>query len=157
MNSRLTMRRMVSLTLVSVIALWAQSGLAVPPADSHGMQCHGHAEITHQPTSVANGQTFTSPPAYAQEHANSVPCCPLQPESLPPECGDRPCCLDSGEPVRPLAFLVSGTPLERQLRADGPSTGFFPLPQTHQHISGRVGGVPQYAQPVTEKKTDLRI
>src|SRR5207302_598826 len=117
------------------VALWAESGLAFPPAESHGVQCHGHAEIAHQPTTVADRQASSSPSACPEEHANSAPCCPLQPESLPPECGDRPCCVDSGEPVRPLAFLVSATSLEKQLRADGPPTGFFPVPQTRERVA----------------------
>jgi hypothetical protein len=133
-----------------VVALWAQSGLALPAANSHGMQCHGQPKSANRTA----GQGLSSPPA---EHANSVPCCPLQPGSLPPECGDRPCCVVSGEPVRPLAFLVvSSISLAKQLSTDA-LAGIVPALRSGERVAQETNAAPIFVQPVTEKKTDLRI
>jgi hypothetical protein len=157
MNSRLISRRIVSLMLALVVGLWAEMGLASPSAvDGHGMQCHHSSHVGDQPA-TGDGEA-SSPPVSPEEHASSVPCCPMQPESLPPECGDRPCCTVSGEPVRPLAFLVvSGNSLEKELSADGPRTGVVSLPQLGAVIATRMADASLYIQPVSDKKTDLRI
>lgn len=158
MNSRLTTRRIVSLMLVLVVAVWAQSGLGAAPADGAGMHCRSHANAIHPAISRAGTQALSSLAACPEEHANSMPCCPSQSESLPPECGDRPCCAVSGEPVRPLAFLVvSSTSLEKRLSPNGPLTGMVPAVERGEPVARGLTDAPPYVQSVTEKKTDLRI
>lgn len=156
MNSRLTTRRWLSLMLALAIALWAEAGLAIPPAEAVGMRCHSQAMHADQPQLSEGGQA-SSPAAVPKESASSMPCCPDQPAS-PHTCGDPPCCTASDMPVRPLAFvLVPGTSLAKHSSAKGRSTAILPAPQPQAGVPATIAGAPLYVRPITEKKTDLRI
>jgi hypothetical protein len=157
MNSRLTTRRLLSLMLVLATGLWAETGLAIFPTDADIMQCHSRAMHAGQQAVSDEEQAFSSPPG-PTEYADSMPCCPEQPEPLAPECGDKPCCAVSDMPVRPLAFLVvPGTSPSKQLSAAGHRTGILPVSHPPGVIAARAGDARLYVQPITEKKTDLRI
>jgi hypothetical protein len=141
--------------LALCISLWAQTGLAIPPADAIGMHCHHDASLAHLPAVPESGQA--PPPSWHHAPANALPCCPSQSEPVPSGCGDRPCCVESDEPVRPLAFLVlPGMKLSKQIIAYTQLNGAFSLRETQRTYSRAAAKAALYVQPVTEKKTDLR-
>src|ERR1035437_4860038 len=125
MISRSAMRRSWSFVLSLVIVLWAETGLAMPPASGHGSKCHVqmvqmHRHATHPVTQATSLDCCHQGP-------HSMPCCPPHPAPAPTQCGDRPGCCDvSSQPARPLAFLVaSGNSVSLQFSANGPAGTIF--------------------------------
>src|ERR1700676_5203358 len=129
---RSAMRRSLSRVLSLVIILWAQAGIATPPASGHGSKCHvrmvqAHEQAIHP---VALATPLPGP--------HSMPCCPSHhPPPAPTQDADHPGCCDmGGQPARPLAFLVaSGDSVSFQLSADGPAgTIFVAAPSGHAFL-----------------------
>ena len=140
MISRSAMRRRLSLVLSLVIVLWAGPGLAIRPASGHGAKCHVQMADVHQ-------------------HANhSMACCPSHPSLALTQWSDHPGCCDIGsQPARPLAFLVvSGRSRSIQLSASGPAASIL-APVESRSALPSIEQTPQFARPVFELKTDLRI
>lgn len=156
MISRSAMRRSLSLVLSLLIVLWADTGLAMPPASGHGSKCHVRMAQMHRHA------THSATPAAAlsccHQRSHSMPCCPSHPVPAPVPCGDRPGCCDvSRQPARPLAFLVAcGNSLSLQLSANGPA-GTILLPALSRSACLAIDRSPQCVRPVFELKTDLRI
>src|ERR1035438_8993733 len=125
MISRSAMRRRLSLVLSLVIVLWAEFGLAMPPAPGHGSKCHVRtAQMQQHATHFAILATLSGP---GQKGPHSMPCCPSHPAPTPTQGADHPgCCDTSSQPARPLGFLVvSGHSPSVQLSANGPAGTIF--------------------------------
>lgn len=156
MISRSAMRRSLSLVLSLVIVLWAEAGLAMPPASGHGSRCHVGMAPMHRHAS--HSVTLATPSGCCHQGPHSMPCCP--PHSMPAatQCADRPGCCDlSSQSARPLAFLVaSGSSFTPQLGANGPA-GAIPAPASPGSAFLSIDHAYQFVRPVFELKTDLRI
>jgi hypothetical protein len=153
MISRSAMRRGLSFVLSLVIILWAETGLAMPPASGHGSKCHVRMVQMHRHT------THSVPLATPLQGPHSMPCCPSHhPAPAPTQgAGHSDCCDISSQPARPLAFLVaSGNSFSLQLSVNGPAgTIFAPAPSGSAFLLSDDSS--QFVRPVLELKTDLRI
>jgi hypothetical protein len=149
MISRRAMRRSLSLVLSLVIVLWAESGLAMPAASSHGWKCHvGMVQM--------NGHTAHT--VTPEKGPHSMPCCPSHPApALSQSAEHTGCCDISSQPARPLAFLVSsGNSFSLQWNATGPAGTILVQAQSRSaFLAGEES--PRFVRPVFELKTDLRI
>ena len=127
----------MSLMLALIVALWAQSGLAMLTADH--AQCHARMSSM-------------------QQQAHTMPCCPSHAASVPPSFFEPPpCCNLSNQPARPLAFLViSGKSSSGQLSARSIAGAMF-TPSQQSCMFLQVADSPPFVKPVFDKKTDLRI
>ena len=157
MISRSAMRRSLSFVLSLVIVLWADTGLAMPPASGHGSQCHGGMAQMHQ--HATNSATPATALGCCHPRTHSMPCCPSHPVPAPTPCGDHSGCCDiSSQPARPLAFLVaSGNSLSLQLSANGPAGTISVVPAPAGSAFLSIDHSYQFVRPVFELKTDLRI
>ena len=143
--------------LALAISLWAELGLAAPSPDRRSMECQHRSALESESATSARGQV-SSPVACPEEHASSMPCCPSQSEPLSRHATDRSCCMMSDEPARPLVFLlVSDSSLDKQLIPDGLLTGIPPLRLSQPIFASWHADVPLYVQPISQRKTDLRI
>ncbi len=156
MISRSAMRRGLSLVLSLVIILWAEAGVAMPPASGHGSKCHVRMAPMHR--HATHSATLATPSGCCPQGPHSMPCCPSHPASAATHCADRPGCCDiSSQPARPLAALVAlGNSFTPQLSANGPAgTISAPAPPGSAFLS--IDHAYQLVRPVFELKTDLRI
>jgi hypothetical protein len=156
MISRSAMRRSLSFVLSSVIVLWAETGLAMPPAPGHGSKCHVRMVQMHR--HATHSVTLATSSSCCRRGPHTMPCCLPHAAPAPTQCGERPGCCDmSSQPARPLAFLVaSGNSVSLQLSTKGPAgTIFVAAPSSSAILS--IDHAPQFTRPVFELKTDLRI
>lgn len=124
--------------LTLVIALWAEAGLALVESDQ-AMQC--------------------SMSAHEMQAMSDMPCCPGEEMLAPAMAHERPpCCLVSNAPERPLAVEVSSKRVTAQHTdavAQLPASAMLPVAQSRR--AWQSADTPQFARPVLELKTDLRI
>ncbi len=137
MISRTARQRSLSLVLSLAVLLWVNCGWGMPPAADLGSKCHTQM---------------------VQMHQHASPCCPSRPAPAPTQSANHPgCCEMSGQPARPLAFLVvSGNYLSLQLSANG-LAGSISAPASSTSASLSIEHTRQFVCPVFELKTDLRI
>ncbi len=137
MTSRATTRKLLVSLLTLMIALWAEAGLALVEGDQ-AMQC--------------------SMSAHEMQAMGDMPCC-LGEEMLALAMAHErpPCCSVSEAPERPLAVEVSSKRVVQQAHAvaELPSNVILPVSQSRR--AWRSADAPQFAKPVLELKTDLRI
>ncbi|MFZ0913896.1 MAG: hypothetical protein WBQ76_05220 [Candidatus Korobacteraceae bacterium] len=154
MISRSAMRRSWSFVLSLVIVVWAEAGLAMPPAPGHGSKCHAGMVQMHR--HVAHSVTLATSSGCCPQGPHSMPGCPPHPAPVPNQPAGHPGCCDmSSQTARPLAFLVaSGNSVSLQLSANGPA-GTISLPARPGSAFLSIDRAPQ--RPVFELKTDLRI
>jgi hypothetical protein len=156
MISRSTMRRSWSFVLSLVIVLWAEAGLAMPPASGHASKCH--VRMAPMQRHATHSATLATSSSCCPQGSHTMPGYPPHPAPAPTQCGDRPGCCDiSSQPARPLVFLVaSGNSFTPQLSVNGPAgTISAPAPPGSAFLS--IDHAPQFTRPVFELKTDLRI
>jgi hypothetical protein len=133
-----TIRRIATAILASIVALWAEAGLALF-ADDQVMQC----SMTLQKMQAMGAMT----------------CCPHDDASVPALSEERPpCCSVSSTPECPLGFVVTSE------RTTGHSLDVASsLPQQFaapgaQHIGvWRSADAARFIKPALESKTDLKI
>jgi hypothetical protein len=140
MISRSAMRRSLSLVLSLAVGLWANSGWVMPPAADLGSKCHTQKVQMHQHAS------------------HSLPCCPSHPAPAPTQSTNHPGCCDmSGQPARPLVFLVvSGRSRSLPLSASAAAGTILRQLRSRSALPS-IEQTSRFVRPVFELKTDLRI
>lgn len=147
MSSRQQVRKVASIVLAVVLALWAEIGVATDQASAP--PCRVHTSHMHSATAAAM-------------HGLSSACCPRHLSPKPGRTSHlavayRPdCCTLSNQPARALAFLIaSRTPMESTIQVlarTGP--GLVSSPSSATLCLGKS---PPFTKLVFDKKTDFRI
>jgi hypothetical protein len=156
MISRLPMRRMLSLTLMLAVGLWAEAGLGQCSDAAKGSSCPmSQAQQTRSHCELQG----SSPLPCHHEQVNVMPCCPAHVMGLSLQRGDPSnCCVTGTPPARPLAFLVvSGKPQMKKLIANGPGAGIASFARLLSSQATKSVAPSQFAPAVFDKKSDLRI
>jgi hypothetical protein len=130
-----SIRKVLTATLMLVIALWAEAGLALVATDQV-MQC---SMTMHRMHAMA-----------------AMPCCPDEEVQVPATTHPE-CCSNGDAAERPLAVVISS---ERSTMhpLDAVATVGSAAPEATQHFGvWRSALAHRYVKPVLELKTDLRI
>ena len=137
MNARSTSRKLLVSLLMLVIALWAEAGLALVDGDQV-LQC--------------------SMTAHEMRAMGEMPCCPGEEVLAPAMAHERPpCCSVNNAPDRPFAVEVGSKQVKSHLDAVAGLLGVAIAAIAQSRGDRLQADAPNFARPVLELKTDLRI
>ena len=132
-----TSRKIMTAMLAVMIALWAETGLALVAGDQV-MQC----AMTMQQMQAMGAMT----------------CCPDKDARVPALSAERPpCCSVSQTPERPLGFVVNSQRATGHSHVIASLLSEFAAPAAQHFGVWRSANAPRFVRPVLELKTDLRI